>query len=350
MSSLPSFDTKNEPQISRSVEKFFKDYKVMELLCRCGLRKSKGIHLWSILSYIFSNVFRDRSMYMQQKSGKCTAGFPKNTYYRFMQNPHINWLRFTILLAEKIVNGHLKDLTSDQRADCFVFDDSLYSRTGYKKTELAAKVFDHVSMTYKKGFRMMTMGWTDGSSFVPIASSLLSSKNDQNVIGTTKKIDKRTIAAKRRIMAQSKGTDVVIQLLDQALKAGLTAKYVMFDTWFSNPHQIVQIKQRDLNVIAMVKKSSKITYEFDGKRMNVKQIFSACKKRRGRSRYLLSVPVKVGDPAKDGAQVDARIVCVRNRSNRKDWIALICTDMMIDENEIIRIYGKRWDIEVFFKT
>ncbi|MEE8814453.1 MAG: hypothetical protein ACFWTT_03515 [Lactobacillus delbrueckii] len=236
MSSLPSFNTENEPQIARSVEKFFKDYKVMELLRRCGLRKSKGIPLWLILSYIFSNVFRNRSMYMQQKSGKCTAGFSKNTYYRFMQNPHINWLRITILLAERIVNGHLKDLTSDQRADCFVFDDSLYSRTEYKKTELAAKVFDYVSMTYKKGFRMMTMGWTDGSSFVPIASSLL------------------------------------------------------------------------------------------------------------------SVPVKVGDPAKDGAQIDARIVCVRNRSNRKDWIALICTDMTIDENEIIRIYGKRWDIEVFFKT
>ncbi|WP_331282807.1 transposase, partial [Lactobacillus delbrueckii] len=49
-------------------------------------------------------------------------------------------------------------------------------------------------------------------------------------------------------------------------------------------------------------------------------------------------------------QIDARIVCVRNRYNRKDWIALICTDMTIDENEIIRIYGKRWDIEVFFKT
>ncbi|WP_414626549.1 transposase [Lactobacillus delbrueckii] len=44
------------------------------------------------------------------------------------------------------------------------------------------------------------------------------------------------------------------------------------------------------------------------------------------------------------------MVCVRNRSNRKDWIALSCTDMTIDENEIIRIYGKRWDIEVFFKT
>ncbi|MBT8929772.1 transposase, partial [Lactobacillus delbrueckii subsp. bulgaricus] len=46
----------NEPKIARSVEKFFKDYKVMELLRRCALRKSKGIPLWSLLSYIFSNV------------------------------------------------------------------------------------------------------------------------------------------------------------------------------------------------------------------------------------------------------------------------------------------------------
>ena len=73
---------------------------------------------------------------------------PKTPTIDFMQNPHINWLRLTILLAERIVNGHLKDLTSDQRADCFVFDDSLYSRTGYKKTELAAKVFDHVSAVF----------------------------------------------------------------------------------------------------------------------------------------------------------------------------------------------------------
>lgn len=43
-------------------------------------------------------------------------------------------------------------------------------------------------------------------------------------------------------------------------------------------------------------------------------------------------------------------MCVRNRANRKDWLALICTDTTLSEAEIIRIYGKRWDIEVFFKT
>ena len=49
-------------------------------------------------------------------------------------------------------------------------------------------------------------------------------------------------------------------------------------------------------------------------------------------------------------ELDARIVCVRSRNNRKDRIALICTDMSLSEEDIIRIYGKRWDIEVFFKT
>lgn len=197
---------------------------------------------------------------------------------------------------------------------------------------------------------MMTLGWTDGSSFMPISSSLLSSSNTDNVLGKLSVVDQRTIAGKRRMMARSKGTDVMISLIDEAMKAGHQAKYVLFDSWFSNPHQIVQLKQRKLDVIAMVKISSKRTYFFNGERKNIKQIYGMCKKRRGRSRYLLSVPVKVGCKDKDGAEIDARIVCVRNRANRKDWLAIICTDMSLSENEIIRIYGKRWDIEVFFKA
>lgn len=84
--------------------------------------------------------------------------------------------------------------------------------------------------------------------------------------------------------------------------------------------------------------------------MDVKAIFAACKKRRGRARYLLSVPVKVGKDKNGENAIDARIVCLRNRNNRKDWIAIICTNMELSEQDIIRIYGHRWDIEVFFKT
>ena len=38
------------------------------------------------------------------------------------------------------------------------------------------------------------------------------------------------------------------------------------------------------------------------------------------------------------------------KAGKKDWLAIICMDTTISEEEIIHIYGKRWDIEVFFKT
>ena len=48
--------------------------------------------------------------------------------------------------------------------------------------------------------------------------------------------------------------------------------------------------------------------------------------------------------------IPAKVVYVRNRNNRKDYLCLLSTDLSLEENEIIRLYGKRWDIEVFFKV
>ena len=41
---------------------------------------------------------------------------------------------------------------------------------------------------------------------------------------------------------------------------------------------------------------------------------------------------------------------VRNRNNRKDYLVLVTTDLSLSEEEVIQLYGKRWGIEVFFKT
>ena len=135
-------------------------------------------------------------------------------------------------------------------------------------------------------------------------------------------------------------------LLDTALSAGLKADYVLFDSWFSNPAQITAIHSKGMDVIAMLKKSSRIKYSYCGEQLNIKEIYSRNKKRRGRSKYLLSVDVMVGKEN----PIPAKIVCVRNKANRKDWLAFICTDTTLSEEEIIRVYGKRWQIEVFFKT
>ena len=328
-----------------AISSFFCTFEIGKLLRKCNAQKEKGVPVLDIFKYKLCNVFSDRSMYMQQKTGSFRESFSKNTFYRFLNSPKTNWLRFTTLLSKRVADT-VEPLTEDDRVNAFVVDDSLFERTSCKKTELGSRVFDHVSMKYRKGYRLMTLGWTDGNTFLPINSSLLASSKESNLIGPIGDYDGRSLAAKRRKLAQMKGTDVMIELLKTAQSAGHQADYVLFDTWFSSPAQLLAVKALGLDSIAMIKKSSRIYYEYKGEQLSINKIFGVCKKRRGRSKYLLSVNVMVGKAQK----IPAKIVCVRNKKNKKDWIAFICTNPELSEEEIIRIYGKRWQIEVFFKT
>lgn len=139
----------------------------------------------------------------------------------------------------------------------------------------------------------------------------------------------------------------MLELLKQAKKANIPAKYVLFDSWFSSPSSIHAVREIGYDVIAMVKKTPKMFFRYNGEDMSLISIYNKNKKRRGRSRYLLSVMV---DVVKDGNIIPAKVVYVRNRNKRKEYLCIISTDTVLDEKEIIRIYGKRWDIEVFFKV
>lgn len=55
------------------------------------------------------------------------------------------------------------------------------------------------------------------------------------------------------------------------------------------------------------------------------------------------------DVVKAGEIIPAKVVYIRNHNKRKEYLCIISTDVSLDEEEIIRIYGKRWDIEVFSK-
>ena len=341
MSSIP-YNGENE--ISNSVSNFIKEFQIGQLLFKCNAKKVKGIPVIEVFRYLFCLIFLARSMYIQKKTGVFDGSFCKNTVYCFLNNPKINWLRFTTLLSTRIINVFMKPLTDENRRDVFIIDDSLFDRSRSRKTELLAKVFDHYSMKFKSGYHMLTLGWSDGNSFVPVNHCLLSSADDKNLLCKATNFDGRSLAGKRRKQSRRKATEVMIDLVKTAQLSGMSAKYVLFDSWFSSPKTITALKTDcGLDTIAMVKKSSKIQYGYQDGRYNIKEIYRQCKKRRGRSRYLLSVDITVGDEA-----IPAKIVCVRNISRKKDWLAIICTNTTISEEEIICIYGKRWDIEVFF--
>lgn len=67
-------------------------------------------------------------------------------------------------------------------------------------------------------------------------------------------------------------------------------------------------------------------------------------RRDAKLRYLLSVIVEI---VNDGRIIPVKVVYVRTRNKRKEYLCLISTGVNLHEDEIIRIYGKRWNIEFF---
>jgi hypothetical protein len=245
----------------------------------------------------------------------------------------------------------IKIATSDERLCALVIDDSLFSRSRSKCVELLANVHDHASHGKKKfvrGFRMLTMGWTDGVSFIPLMFRHMSSKNKKSRYNEINhKIDKRSTGYKARLQAISTAPEVMLWMLRQAKKAGVPAKHVLFDSWFSYPSTMIAIFKEGFYSVGMLKNTKTIKYLLGDTKKTLREIYASSRKRPGKSRYLLSIVVQIYD--KEGETMPFRLVYVRDRKNRKKWLALGTTDMSMSEEDIIRLYGKRWDIEVFFK-
>lgn len=341
-------DYLTDKRLEDSIQNFSNKFGVSSFLKSCNAYKLRGFSVILLFQYLMKLAFSNRSMYMNFITGKHSESFSKDVVYRFLNNASINWSKFTASLSARISNESIIHLSEEQRRNVLIIDDSLFERPRSKNVELLARVFDHTTHRYKRGFRLLTLGFSDGNTFLPVTSHLMSSEKDSNVYQLAKgQQDKRTLAFKRRKQARSKATQVMLELLDEAKKAGIQANHVLFDTWFCSPTSLLAVKSMGYDVIAMAKKSSKIHYNFDDKKQSVKDIYKSCKKRRGLSRYLLSVEIQV---KKDDLSTPARLVFIRNRNNKKDWLVLISTDMSLTEDEIIQTYGKRWDIEVFFKV
>ena len=171
---------------------------------------------------------------------------------------------------------------------------------------------------------------------------LLSTENPKNRLVEAKSVEKQSYGAWIRKLAQTKGTDVVPELIAIARRAGIRAKYVLFDSWFTSPKMIFAMKKLELHTVAMVKKTEKMFFRFNGEMLSDKEIYRRSAKRRGRSKYLLSV---VAGVCFEGEEIPARLVYVRNRNRKSDYLVLISTDTSLSEKEVIQLYGKRWDLQ-----
>jgi hypothetical protein len=132
-------------------------------------------------------------------------------------------------------------------------------------------------------------------------------------------------------------------MVKRALSAGVTARYLLMDSWFTHQPLITSIVELGLDVIGMVKPTNQ-RYIVDNKQVSLKQLYFLATPVEGKKGILRSIHTTLGNG------IPVKVIFIQNRNKRSEWLAILSTDCTLSEREIVRIYGMRWDIEVFFKT
>jgi len=326
--------------VHSKIDDFFDRFRLGSLLHRCGVRKRHGHGVRSLTQAIFTLPFVGKNFFrgIVVNHDLC---FGKDAAYELLKGTTYNWRRLLLHLGQRL-HSFFRRLTDEDRETVLIIDDSPYDRSRSKLVELLSRVYDHSTGRYLKGFRMLTVCWSDGESCLPLDFSLLSSADAKKRLCESQKVmDNRCCAQQRRKEAIVKATAHLEIMVRRVLSAGIRAQYLLMDSWFTMPATVTALAEH-IDVIGVVKKSSRIFYRYSGRPMDLMAIYGKLKKRRGRAKILAGTFVEL----KDGRRV--KLVFVRDK-RKKDWLALLSTDTTLSDADIVRIYGKRWDIEVFFK-
>ena len=111
--------------------------------------------------------------------------------------------------------------------------------------------------------------------------------------------------------------------------------------WFAFPSVLAGLHEL-LPVICRAKDMPNVLFRFQGLELRLSGLYRALRKRPGQAKYLASAVV-------ESQGLVLKVVFVRHREHKKQWVALLSTDTELAETEIVRLYGRRWDIEPCFK-
>jgi hypothetical protein len=319
-----------------------RELQLGKLLRKANITKNCGISAYEVFQFLLLLVFQGKNLFRFLNSKHKDQAVSKNTYYRFLNETSYNWNRFLLLVAAK-VTAIFDKLTRPERIKVLILDDSVIKRNRSRKVELLARVYDHVEHKFQKGFTLLTLGWSDGYSFVPVAFNMLSSATKSNRYQEMcTDMDHRSNGYKVRKESMMAKTDAAILMIQRALKSGIQADYVLMDTWFTTEPMIQSILAEGLDVIGMVKQLNQ-RYNYKGKAYTLPQLQKFVSFDGARNIFgSLCATTKNGIPVK--------IVFVRNRNKKSECLYLLSTDCSLSDTEIVRAYGNRWSIECFFKA
>lgn len=346
-----------EPQLLPHIyQQILGEYNLSYIEKLFGKVKKQGVNGGHVFRTLFVLRFLDFSnIHQLMQSGLSNElSYKKDVFYSFLNNPRIDWRNILWLFAKqslKIIGCKSQD--SNDAPKCLIVDDSTLHKSG-KAIELIGKVFDHGCHTFKLGMKLLTIGYNDGKSFLPMDCSLHNepgkNKNRgmkaKELAGQYSKIRKEDSPGHQRQMEVGKSKmETALYCIKRLLKKGLKVDYVLADSWFICENFIRSIlsQNKRVGVIGLIKSNRIIS--LGGKRHKANMIpeiyrrdIHQCKKLKC---YYIKKKIEYKGIAMNGYWIRMR--------GQEQWSLLISTRQDLSFIKAMKIYQVRWSIEVFFK-
>ncbi|MGC9332478.1 MAG: IS4 family transposase [Bacteroidales bacterium] len=281
----------------------------------------------------------------------------KDVFYRLKNSSNICWRLILWMFSMKFIKLVKEKSTSiDGTPKCLIIDDSMLEKTG-RYMEKVSRMFDHVSKRFLLGFKLLTMGYWDGITFIPLDFSLHREKgtNANKPFGLKKKEYKKQY---RKIRGNGSYNDIrakeadmskiesALKMFWHAISQGLKVDYILMDSWFTCDafiKAVKRVKKQTVHLIGMYK-TPKTKFDYMGEKLTHSQI----RNKLGKAKRCRKLKLYYKEASVCYNDVDIKIYFSRKGTNGK-WRVFITTDTELSFIRMIEIYQIRWTIEVFFK-
>ena len=344
----------NSDKKIHSIHSLYADFKTVKLKNLLSSLKEKGFNVTATLFELLIMTITNQSVRMYVSGNSSDAA--KDTYYRLKGDPRIDWRMVMFLFVNRFLSfiNQAGSAVSDE-IRCLIIDDTSCFKRG-KCIEGISKVFDHAYHQYCLGFKGLIMGYCDSKSFIPVDFSIHNEKGKRpdKPFGLKPEELKKQYKKERQsefpgytreIERRVSKSDNAIAMIRRALKHRLTVDYILVDSWFMNLGLIAYVfGLKSLYLLGMCKFDDR-KYVFQGKEKTVKQLLDWVKrnKRIKRSR---KIKARYAELTVEYKGYTMKLFF--SQFNERSWHVLITDDQTLTFAEAIKIYTKRWSIEVFF--
>lgn len=310
------------------------------------VKKREGVAPYLVvLHFVYMLVMNKKiSTFIDQSA----YSFKKDTYYRLLQTSSYNWRKLLSLSALKIIKL-LHKVQDPLTIKVFIIDDTVEGKTGKYVEGSRDALWSNKEKRNIRGINVVSLNYSDGySNFMLDFCLAMGNYARVKFEEFTKELDVRSSAYKRRLEIMDGKSKIALDMVKRAVKSGIYADYLLVDSWYSKPVFIKEMNDLGLRVISRIANNNKI-WNFTDKEKTLNAVYEKHKKQKNAKAGQYGKKIRftyfscVVEHKNAGK---LKVVFIKTTDN---LIPIVSTDLTLNDEEIIEIYKRRWDIEQGYK-